>query len=107
MLLAARSSYIAICTARIAIVRFRDRFRHPTAAGWADAMLNFVCLGSGGAAAGHVCELQLVHSEMAGLYQDDRHRRILTYKDIMFRFHAVDDGLDRDPTRIIRRRITG
>ena len=40
----------------------------------------------------HVCELQLVHSEMAGLYQDDRHRRILTYKDIMFRFHAVDDG---------------
>ena len=49
---------------RIVIVRTKDRFSRPTAAGWADAMINFVCLGGSGAAAGHVCELQLVHSTM-------------------------------------------
>jgi hypothetical protein len=49
---------------RIVIVRIKDRFAHPTAAGWADAMINFVCLGGGCAAAGHVCEVQLVHATM-------------------------------------------
>jgi ankyrin repeat protein len=48
----------------ILIVRFKNRFKHPTAAGWADAMINFVCLRGGDAAAGHVCELQLVHATM-------------------------------------------
>ena len=48
----------------IKIVRFKNRFKNPTAAGWADAMLNYVCLGGGAAAASHVCELQLVHATM-------------------------------------------
>ena len=48
----------------IRIVRFKNRFKNPTAAGWADAMLNYVCLSGGAAAAGHVCELQLVHATM-------------------------------------------
>ena len=43
----------------ITIVRKKDRFELPTAAGWADAMVNFVCSGSD-----HVCELQLVHATM-------------------------------------------
>jgi hypothetical protein len=50
------------------IVRFKNRFKHPTAGGWADAMINFVCLGGGrgadAAAEGHVCELQLVHATL-------------------------------------------
>eukprot|EP00937_MAST-01D_sp_MAST-1D-sp2_P005239 g5239.t1 len=52
---------------KVVVVRHKDRFRAPTAAGWADAMLNIVCLGpglGGAAAAGHVCELQLVHARM-------------------------------------------
>jgi hypothetical protein len=49
---------------KIVIVRIKNRFKNPTAAGWADAMLNFVCLGGGDAVAGHVCELQLVHTTM-------------------------------------------
>jgi hypothetical protein len=48
----------------IKIVRIKSRFKNPTTAGWADAMLNFVCLLGGAAAAGHVCELQLVHADM-------------------------------------------
>ena len=48
----------------IAIVRVKHRFRHPTAAGWVDAMFNILCLGSGAAAASHVCELQLMHGTM-------------------------------------------
>jgi hypothetical protein len=48
---------------RIVIVRVKNRFTHPTAAGWADAVINFICLG-GGAAGEHVCELQLVHAMM-------------------------------------------
>ena len=43
----------------IAIVRYKDRLSRPTAAGWADAMINFVCQGSD-----HVCELQLIHGDM-------------------------------------------
>jgi hypothetical protein len=43
----------------IAIVRVKDRFSHPTPAGWADAMINFVCRGSD-----HVCELQLIQGDM-------------------------------------------
>jgi hypothetical protein len=50
---------------RVVIVRVKNRFAHPTAAGWADAMVNFICLGSSAGAAGeHVCELQLVHETM-------------------------------------------
>lgn len=49
---------------RIKVVRIKNRFKTPTAAGWADAMVNFVCFGGGDAAAGHVCELQLVHATM-------------------------------------------
>ena len=48
----------------VVIVRTKNRFTCPTAAGWADAMLNFVCIGGGAVAAGHVCELQLVHATM-------------------------------------------
>ena len=48
----------------IAIVRVKHRFRHPTAAGWVDAMFNILCLGGGAAAANHVCELQLMHGTM-------------------------------------------
>jgi len=48
----------------ILIVRTKNRFERPTAAGWADAMLNFVCPGGSGAAGEHVCELQLVHATM-------------------------------------------
>eukprot|EP00947_MAST-08B_sp_MAST-8B-sp1_P005278 g5278.t1 len=46
----------------IIIVRIKNRFAHPTAAGWADALVNFVCLGGSDAAAWHVCELQLTHA---------------------------------------------
>jgi hypothetical protein len=49
---------------RVKIVRIKNRFQTPTAAGWADARVNFVCFGGGAAAAGHVCELQLVHTTM-------------------------------------------
>ena len=49
---------------KIIIVRVKDRFGRPTAAGWADAMINFVCCSGGAAAAAHVCELQLVHATM-------------------------------------------
>jgi hypothetical protein len=48
----------------IIIVRTKNRFMRPTAAGWADAMLNFVCLGGSAMASRHVCELQLVHATM-------------------------------------------
>jgi Ran GTPase-activating protein (RanGAP) involved in mRNA processing and transport len=47
------------CSGSIAIARVKNRFANPTSAGWADAMLNFVVNGSD-----HVCELQLIHSEM-------------------------------------------
>lgn len=40
----------------------------------------------------HICELQLVHSEMASLANDAHQQRLLKYKDIMFRFYDVDDG---------------
>ena len=40
----------------------------------------------------HICELQLLHCEMASLLNADRHQRLLVHKDIMFRFHALDDG---------------
>ena len=49
---------------KIIIVRVKDRFGRPTAAGWADAMINFVCRSGGAAAAAHVCELQLTHATM-------------------------------------------
>ena len=39
----------------------------------------------------HVCELQLVHSEWRGSTRTTPSSH-LAYKDIMFRFHAVDDG---------------
>eukprot|EP00937_MAST-01D_sp_MAST-1D-sp2_P001148 g1148.t1 len=47
---------------RVAVVRCKDRFRAPTAAGWADAVLNIVCLEGSGRE--HVCELQLIHAQM-------------------------------------------
>jgi hypothetical protein len=55
---------------KISIVRVKNRFEHPTTAGWADAMVNFVCLANGdgtttsSAVAGHVCELQMIHATM-------------------------------------------
>jgi hypothetical protein len=49
---------------KIIIVRVKNRFAHPTAAGWADALVNFVCLRGGDAVAWHVCELQLTHATM-------------------------------------------
>ena len=48
---------------KLMIVRCKNRFQSPTAAGWADAMLNMVCLDNtgddsgGGALSNHVCEL--------------------------------------------------
>ena len=51
---------------KIVIVRNKNRFQAPTAAGWADAMINIVCPGDGDevAAASHVCEVQLIHARM-------------------------------------------
>jgi hypothetical protein len=72
------------------VVRVKNRFKNPTAGGWADALINFVLLrrrmrkttatGEGGREQEeeedqqqqqqqpqevyHICELQLVHSEM-------------------------------------------
>ena len=67
------------------VVRVKNRFKNPTAGGWADALINFVLLrrrrrkttatGGGGGEQEeeeqqqpqevyHICELQLVHSEM-------------------------------------------
>eukprot|EP00937_MAST-01D_sp_MAST-1D-sp2_P003009 g3009.t1 len=61
---------------KIRVVRIKNRFAQPTAHGWADAVLNILCLDPAGAshrtaaatdgerADKHVCELQLVHSKM-------------------------------------------
>ena len=54
----------------IAIVRVKHRFRHPTAAGWVDAMFNILCLSGSAAAARHVCELQLMHGTMLKARKD-------------------------------------
>ena len=40
----------------------------------------------------HICELQLVHSEVSSLMDQGRLDRLRRYKHIMFRFFAVDDG---------------
>jgi hypothetical protein len=55
---------------QIKIVRVKNRFDNPTAAGWADAMINFICLSGSAAAAGHVCELQLTHATMLKARKD-------------------------------------
>jgi len=54
----------------IQLVRIKNRFKNPTAAGWADVMLNLVCLGGGDAISGHVCELQLLHATMLKARKD-------------------------------------
>jgi hypothetical protein len=46
---------------RVRLVRIKNRFKEPTDAGWADLMINFVCLGGENAdACCHVCEVQIV-----------------------------------------------
>jgi hypothetical protein len=59
----------------IKIVRVKDRFTTPTAAGWADALVNLVCLAGGGGdsdrgCVAHVCELQLMHTTMLKTRKD-------------------------------------
>jgi hypothetical protein len=45
----------------ICITRAKDRFGHPTSGGWADFMVNFYFEDDEGQ---HICEVQLVHSQM-------------------------------------------
>jgi hypothetical protein len=49
---------------KICIVRSKDRFGAPTSGGWADIMVNFHFEDD---KAKHICEVQLVHSQMYGL----------------------------------------
>ena len=42
----------------IEIVRFKDRFAHPSA-GWRDAMINYRVKGSR-----HICEVQIIHEQL-------------------------------------------
>lgn len=46
----------------IRIQRVKNRLRHPTQGGWSDVLVNFAFVS--GPAAGHVCELQFVHSAL-------------------------------------------
>jgi hypothetical protein len=50
----------------ICITRAKDRFGHPTSGGWADFMVNFYFKDDEGQ---HICEVQLVHSQMYILRQ--------------------------------------
>merc|ERR1712100_510309 len=42
-------------------LRIKNRFLHPTSGGWADCLVNFVFNSDSNR---HVCEVQLIHSEM-------------------------------------------
>jgi hypothetical protein len=49
---------------KICITRAKNRFGNPTSGGWADFMVNFYFEDDGNQ---HICELQLVHSQMFGM----------------------------------------
>ena len=58
--------HLRVCDAAIgagvlAVVRVKDRFKHPSGGGWRDVMINFYVVSDG---AKHVCEVQLVHKSL-------------------------------------------
>ena len=92
----------------IVIVRTKNRFTSPTPAGWADAMLNIICMApaeSQGAVAaedhtgaplahGHVCELQLIHATMLKARKEfGGHNAYAAFREAAELLEFIVDGL--------------
>ena len=79
-------------TPGVCVDRVKDRFTTPSSGGWADAMVNFHF--TDGAAAGHVCEVQLVHTKLllarAGLGGHDAYGAFRATLELLEVFDAVD-----------------
>ena len=93
----------------IIIVRTKSRFMVPTAGGWADAMLNFICPGAGGAAGQHVCELQLSHATMLKARKEfGGHKAYAAFREAMELLeHAVIGGLLQEVNTVMKMFLSG
>jgi hypothetical protein len=88
----------------ICITRAKYRFGHPTSGGWADFMVNFYFKDDEGQ---HICEVQLVHSQMYILRQKmGAHKTYGQFRGAKEILEMLDlepeDGVDANVAQILK-----